>query len=78
MSEVIRALLGRDNASFGPEDIARLAAGFEAAITNLGIDNPNDPIRTEVAKLIILLAKDGERDPIRLAKRAIDIVRGSS
>lgn len=31
-----------------------------------------------VAKLIIQLAQDGERDPTRLAKRAIAIVRGSS
>jgi len=33
---------------------------------------------TSVAKLIIQLAQDGERDPTRLAKRAIEIVRGSS
>ena len=33
---------------------------------------------TAVAKLIIQLARNGERDPTRLAKRAVEIVRGSN
>jgi len=78
MSEVIYAQLGRGDASFGPEDIAQLAAGLESALTALGIKDRNDPTTTLVAKLIIQLAKDGQRDPTSLAKRAIGIVRGSS
>jgi hypothetical protein len=78
MSEVIRAALARGVVSFGPEDIALLAAGLESALTNLDIKNRNDPTVTSVAKLIIQLAGNGERDPTRLAKRAIEIVRGSS
>jgi hypothetical protein len=35
-------------------------------------------IKKRPAKLIIQFAKDGERDPTRLAKRPIEIVRGSS
>ena len=77
MSEVIDALARRD-VSFGPEDIAVLAAGLESALTNLHITNRNDPATTAVAKLIIQLARDGECDPTRLAIRAIEIVRGSS
>jgi hypothetical protein len=77
MSEVIHALARRD-VSFGPEDIAVLAAGLESALTNLHITNRNDPATTAVAKLIIQLARDGECDPARLAIRAIEIVRGSS
>jgi hypothetical protein len=42
------------------------------------ITNRNDPATTAVAKLIIQLARDGECDPTRLAKRAIEIVHGSS
>jgi hypothetical protein len=38
MSEVIHALARRD-VSFGPEDIAVLAAGFESALINLHITN---------------------------------------
>jgi hypothetical protein len=51
---------------------------FFYALTNLDITNRNDPTTTLVAKLIIQLARNGERDPTRLAKRAIEIVRGSS
>ena len=78
MSEVIHAQLARGDVSFGPEDIALLAAGLESALTSLEITNRNDPTTTLVAKLIIHLAGNGERDPTRLAKRAVEIVRGSS
>ena len=78
MSEVIRTSLARGGVSFAPEDIALLAAGLESALTNLDITNRNDPTVTSIAKLIIQLAGNGERDPTRLARRAIEIVRGSS
>ena len=45
--------------SFEPEDIAKLVAGFESALTNLGLKERNDLATTQVAKLIIQLAKDG-------------------
>ena len=78
MSEVIQASLAPYHVSFGPEDIALLAVGLEAALTTLNITNSNDPATALVAKLIIQLAQNGERDPTRLAKRASAIVRGSS
>jgi hypothetical protein len=78
MSEVIYASLARDDGSFGPEDIALLGAGLESALKKLDITNRNGPVTTLVANLIIQLARTGERDPSRLAKRAIEIVRGSS
>jgi len=77
MSEVIHALLKCERVSFGPEDVAKLVAGFESAITELGLKDRNDPATTQVAKLIIQLAKDGHREPKRLAERATGIVRGS-
>jgi hypothetical protein len=76
MSEVIHAPLGRDSV-FEPEDIAQLAASLELALADLGIKDRNDPTTTLVAKLIIHFAKDGDRNPTSLAKRAIQIVRGS-
>ena len=78
MSDVIHTLLERGNVSFEPEDIAKLVAGFESALTNLGLKERNDPATTQVAKLIIQLATDGQRDPAALADRATRIVRGSS
>ena len=70
MSEVIHAQLGRANV-FRPEDIAQLGASLESALADLGIKDRNDPTTTLVAKLIIQLAKDGDRNPMSLAKRAI-------
>jgi len=77
MSEVIHAPLGRDSV-FEPEDIAQLAASLESALTHLGVKDRNDPMTNSVAKLIIQLAKDGERDSTSLARRAVEIVRNSS
>jgi hypothetical protein len=71
MSEVTYV---RGNGSFGPEDIAQLVAGLELALTNLGIKDRNDPTAILLAKLIIQLAIDGERDPTRLAARAMGLL----
>src|SRR5262245_9075166 len=72
MCEVIYPRLGCGDV-FGPEDIAQLAAGLESALTDLGIQDRNDPTTTLVAKLIIQLAKNGDRNPTSLAKRAIGL-----
>ena len=78
MSEVIHTLLERSSLSVGPEDVAKLVAGFEAALTKLGLNDRNHLVTALVAQLIIQLATEGERDPKRLADKAIGIVRGSS
>jgi hypothetical protein len=44
---------------------------FEDALTTLGLTNREDPATLTVAKAIIDVAKDGERDPIRLREAAI-------
>ena len=66
----IGAILKNDH-SFGPEDIASLTAAFEAALASLGLTDRKDPLTTAVAKAIIKLAKDGERDPERLRDGAL-------
>jgi hypothetical protein len=78
MSDVIQSLLARGDVSFGPQDTANLVAGFESTLANLGLQERNDPATTQIAKLIIQIAKDGQRDPAALADRATRIVRGSS
>jgi hypothetical protein len=78
VSEVIQALLEREGVPFGTEDVAKLVASFESALAQLGFENRNDPATTQVANLIILLAKGGQCDPSHLAERATEIVRGSS
>ncbi len=66
----IRPFLEHDH-SFGPEDIARMSAALEAALSKLGLFDRSDPTTMAVAKLIIELAKQGERDPERLYASAL-------
>jgi hypothetical protein len=54
----VRPFLERDH-SFGPEDIASMSAGFEAALRRLGLVVREDPATVAVAKSIIELAKRG-------------------
>jgi hypothetical protein len=67
----IRMLL-KDDHWFGPEDIAGLTA-LEGALSKLGLVNHDDPATLTVAKLIIHLAKEGERDPAQLRDHAVEI-----
>ena len=56
---------------FGPEDIAGLTKAFEAALGKLGLVDRTDPTTVTLAKLIIELAKAGEREPERLCDSAL-------
>jgi hypothetical protein len=47
---------------FTPQDIAVLAAVFEEALEDLRLVDRNDPAVTMVAKRIIALAREGERE----------------
>jgi hypothetical protein len=59
---------------FEPEDVASLTAAFDAALSKLRLVDRKDPITMTVAKLIIQLAKDGERDPKKLCDEALRIL----
>ena len=63
----IRKILEGDH-SFGPNELASLTAAFEESLRRLNLVNRDDPAALTVAKLIIELAKDGERDPQRLCE----------
>ena len=47
----------------------------KAALGELDLSGRSDPVTQIVAKKIIELAKEGERDPERLRKRAIEALR---
>jgi hypothetical protein len=51
---------------FEPEEIDSLILAFENTLRVLGLTKREDPLTVAVAKLIIQLAKDDERDPGRL------------
>jgi hypothetical protein len=65
------------NASFGPDEITLLVRAFEDALRGLQADR-NDPAAAALAKKIIELAQQGERDPVLLGQRALQSIRPSS
>jgi hypothetical protein len=70
----IRFLLDEDHA-FSPDDVKILVDAFEDTLGALDIADREDPLSIRVAKIIIGLAKDGERDPARLRDLALKFVR---
>jgi hypothetical protein len=60
--------------AFGPDEIAVLVAAYEDALRALSLVNRTDLATEMVAKKIIELAKQGQRDPVRLRERVIEAV----
>ena len=60
--------------ALGPDEIAVLVAAYEDALRALSLVNRTDLATEMVAKKIIELAKQGERDPVRLRERVIEAV----
>jgi hypothetical protein len=65
----IRSLIQQH--SFAPDDIAELVTAFNETLGALGLANREDPVTLQIAKTIIELATQGERDPIRLRDAAV-------
>jgi hypothetical protein len=63
------------NRSFGPSEIEVLVKAFEDALRELQLNDRDDPVTLTVAKRIIELANQGERDPVRLRDRALESLR---
>jgi hypothetical protein len=61
----------KDQQHFGPEDIKVLSSASEEALRELRLVDRTDPATQLVARRIIELAQQGERDPIRLREGAI-------
>jgi hypothetical protein len=68
----IRRLL--ENHVFGPDEITVLTAAFEDTLRTLRLADRADPATEIIAKEIIELAQQGERDPVRLRERAIQFL----
>ena len=67
----LQQLLRDQQEHFGPEDIEVLSSAFEEALHELKLVNRTDPATLLVAKRIIALAQQGERDPVRLREGAV-------
>jgi hypothetical protein len=51
---------------FGREEIAAITAAFKQLLLDFKLVDRDDPVVTMLAKLVIELARNGERDPERL------------
>ena len=63
-------------AAFGPDEIAIMAGAYEAGLKQINVSGQNDVAAKLLAQTIVRLAKHGERDPIRLGQRAVEIMSG--
>ena len=79
-AEVSESMLTRflEDAAFGPDEIAIMVAAYEVGLTQINANGHNDPTAETFAQTIVMLAKQGERDPVRLEQRAIEIMSGQS
>jgi hypothetical protein len=51
-----------------------MVAAYELGLTQINASGHNDPTAETLAQTIVMLAKHGERDPVRLKQRAIEIM----
>jgi hypothetical protein len=65
----IRQLLDRN--AFNPEEVTMLRNVFEDTLRALKLVDRSDPATSLIAKKIIALASQGERDPTRLRQAAV-------
>jgi hypothetical protein len=70
--------LGRflQGGTFGPDEIAVMTKAFEGALRALDLVDRTDPAADMVAKKIIELVNQGERDQVRLCDRAVEALSG--
>jgi hypothetical protein len=71
----IRPLLEAEAGAFGPEDVQALVSAFESALEALRLVDRSDPAVLMVARRVIALAKEGNRDPIVLRDRVVSSFR---
>jgi hypothetical protein len=71
-----RSMLTRllEDTAFGPDEIAIMVMAYEMGLTQINASGDNDPTAETLAQTIVMLAKQGERDPVRLEQRAISIM----
>jgi hypothetical protein len=73
-AEVSVSMLTRflQDTAFGPDEIAIMVAAYEVGLTQINSSGHNDA--ETLAQTIVMLAKQGERDPTRLEQRAISVM----
>ena len=67
----IRGLLDVKGAAFDPEDITAITAAHEILLKQLNVTDRKSPMAFLIAKMVLQIAKSGERDPKLLSERVI-------
>jgi len=65
----------QDERRFTPEEGGLLILAFEYTLRNLNGVKRNDALAIMIAKQIIAIAKNGERDPLKLSAKALAALR---
>ena len=50
-----------------------MKAAYKAALVDVGITNPDDPITELIAKAIVNVTASGERNPKKVMERALNV-----
>jgi hypothetical protein len=66
LQTLVRLVKEEEGGVFDPEDIAVMATAFDRLLADLKLIERNDPVVTMVAKLVIELVRNGERDPEKI------------
>jgi hypothetical protein len=65
----------RAGASFTPDDIRTMVTAFENCLERLKVEDRSSAMGFLIARTIIQLAKEGERDPNHLCESVIRLYR---
>jgi hypothetical protein len=71
LQTLVRLVKEEQAGVFDPEDIAIMATAFDRLLADLKLVDRADPVVTMVAKLVIELVRNGERDPERIRQRVL-------
>jgi hypothetical protein len=69
LQTLVRLLKEEDGGVFDPEDIAVMGTAFDRLVVDLKLVKRDDPLVTMLAKLVIELVRNGERDPTKSANK---------
>jgi hypothetical protein len=71
LKTLVRLVKEEEGVVFGPEDIAVMATAFDRLLADFKLVDRNDPVVTMLAKLVIEIVRNGERDPERIRQQVL-------
>jgi hypothetical protein len=71
LQTLVRLVKEEEGGVFGPEDIAVMATAFDRLLADFKLIDRNDPVVTMLAKLVIEIVRNGERDPERIRQQVL-------